>query len=211
MYSTLTNRYKCAIVVFDGLLPEPHNTSICELLFIMSHWHGLAKLRMHNDLTLDVMDEVTILLGASLRHFKDVTASAFETRELGREYNARLRRKARGKAVNATSGAVPPAPVEATTAVGTSTPTVSTSEANQPTVLNADAASIPTAKAARKRVTFNMNTYKAHSFPDYVRTIRRFGTTDSYSTEPVSLNFLSCEIRPPYSLLFLGRARASKP
>ena len=57
----------------------------------MSHWHSLVKLRMHNDLTLDVMDAVAISLGNSLRHFSQVTSTAFETRELGREYSARMR------------------------------------------------------------------------------------------------------------------------
>jgi hypothetical protein len=38
---------------------------------------------------------------------------------------------------------------------------------------------------------FNLNTYKSHSLGDYVRTIRMYGTTDSYSTEPVSSFYLS--------------------
>ena len=33
----------------------------------------------------------------------------------------------------------------------------------------------------------NLNTYKFHSLGDYVATIRLFGTTDSYSTQVVSL------------------------
>jgi hypothetical protein len=44
---------------------------------------------------------------------------------------------------------------------------------------------------ARKRKNFNLNTYKIHSLGDYVRTIRMYGTTDSYSTEPVSSFYLS--------------------
>lgn len=31
----------------------------------------------------------------------------------------------------------------------------------------------------------NLNTYKVHALGDYVETIRRYGTTDSYSTESV--------------------------
>lgn len=31
-----------------------------------------------------------------------------------------------------------------------------------------------------------MSTYKVHSLGDYVETIKTYGTTDSYSTEPVS-------------------------
>ncbi|KAI9431820.1 hypothetical protein H4582DRAFT_1794077, partial [Lactarius indigo] len=38
-----------------------------------------------------------------------------------------------------------------------------------------------TAKAKR----FNMSTFKLHCIPDYVPTIRKYGTTDSYSTQTV--------------------------
>jgi hypothetical protein len=40
--------------------------------------------------------------------------------------------------------------------------------------------------ARRRKKSLNLKTYKNHSLGDYVRTIRRYGTTDSYSTEPVS-------------------------
>ena len=33
---------------------------------------------------------------------------------------------------------------------------------------------------------FNLHTYKYHSLGDYPKTIREFGTSDSYSSEPVS-------------------------
>lgn len=33
--------------------------------------------------------------------------------------------------------------------------------------------------------TLNLSTYKFHALGDYVRTIRQFGTTDSYSTQTV--------------------------
>ncbi|KZP03474.1 hypothetical protein FIBSPDRAFT_693271, partial [Athelia psychrophila] len=47
---------QCAIPVLDGLLPEPYNTEILTLIFICSHWHALAKLRMHTDCTLKLLD-----------------------------------------------------------------------------------------------------------------------------------------------------------
>ena len=37
-----------------------------------------------------------------------------------------------------------------------------------------------------KQKKLNLNTYKFHSLGDYVAAIRRFGTTDSYSTQVVS-------------------------
>jgi hypothetical protein len=33
----------------------------------------------------------------------------------------------------------------------------------------------------------NLETYTYHAMGDYVKTIRTFGTTDSYSTQPVSI------------------------
>ena len=38
---------------------------------------------------------------------------------------------------------------------------------------------------SRKLKTFNLLTYKFHDLGDYVCTIRMFGTTDSFSTQPV--------------------------
>jgi hypothetical protein len=40
-------------------------------------------------------------------------------------------------------------------------------------------------KGARRKV-FNLKSYKYHSLGDVANTIRRYGTTDSFSTEPVS-------------------------
>lgn len=38
----------------------------------------------------------------------------------------------------------------------------------------------------RKTKKFNLNTYKFHAMGDYVRSIRLFGTTDSFTTQIVS-------------------------
>ncbi|KAG2081012.1 uncharacterized protein F5147DRAFT_783966 [Suillus discolor] len=70
---------QCAIPVFDGLLPNNnHNKIIQDLLFTLAHWHGLAKLRMHSDLTLDILDTATTEVtcsddSRSLRHAKEAT------------------------------------------------------------------------------------------------------------------------------------------
>ena len=63
------------------------------LLFICAHWHGLAKLRIHSDLTLDVLDEVTTSLGTGFRHFQDRICPAYNSKELPRETDARHRRR----------------------------------------------------------------------------------------------------------------------
>jgi hypothetical protein len=84
---------QCAIPVFDGLLPEPHNSSIMRLLFVCAHWHGMAKLRLHSDLTLDILDDVTTTLGEAFRHFQQAISPAYSARELPREANRRRRRR----------------------------------------------------------------------------------------------------------------------
>ncbi|KAG2057433.1 hypothetical protein BDR06DRAFT_969243 [Suillus hirtellus] len=64
---------QCAIPVFDGLLPEPHNTNILALL----------------DEMLNLLDAATVTLGKQLRHFQKFTCSAFKTQELKQESERR--------------------------------------------------------------------------------------------------------------------------
>lgn len=45
----------------------------------------------------------------------------------------------------------------------------------------------PSEPAGPKVKRFNLNTYKFHAMGDYVRTIKLFGTTDSYTTQIVSI------------------------
>lgn len=128
-----------------------------DLLFTLAHWHGLAKLRMHTDETLEVMDGVTSLLGELLREFQKTTCSSYNTRELAKETEARKRRQAKQQARNkGISGSF------ATAGDGTDD--------------------------SRRPKTLNLQTYKLHSLGDYTATIRKYGTTDSYSTEPVSVH-----------------------
>ena len=53
-----------------------------KLLFELPHWHGLAKLHMHMDATLDIVSHVTISLANSLCMFEEETCAAFKTQEL---------------------------------------------------------------------------------------------------------------------------------
>jgi hypothetical protein len=157
-----------------------------ELLFTMAQWHGLAKLRMHHDLTLDVMDAVTSSLGVKLREFSKKTCPAFATRELRREYNARLRREAKKLASRhrqtTTSDVYP---LHATNQTSPSSENAATPPATgNPQASGSRCGSQPNG-GGRRFKTLNLNTYKFHSYGDYVATIRRYGTMDSYSTEPV--------------------------
>jgi hypothetical protein len=80
--------------VLDGLLPEPYNTAILDLVFAMGCWHAYAKLRLHTEHTLASFERLTADLGTLLRYFSTVTCSEFKTTELPRERAARIRRAA---------------------------------------------------------------------------------------------------------------------
>jgi hypothetical protein len=68
-----------------------------DLLFIFAHWHGLVKLRLHTDHTIDLLDNATTQLGDHLRDFVATTCSDIPTKELRREYDARKRRESKQK------------------------------------------------------------------------------------------------------------------
>ena len=83
------------IPVFDSLLPEPHNTYVLNVLFDLAHWHGLAKLHMHTDLTLKVFADITTSLSKGLHAFKTKTCGAFAVQKLECERDARAWRQAK--------------------------------------------------------------------------------------------------------------------
>ncbi|KZT20578.1 hypothetical protein NEOLEDRAFT_1158607 [Neolentinus lepideus HHB14362 ss-1] len=84
---------QCIIPVFDGLLPEPHNSMILDLLFLMAYTHAMVKLRMHTDSSLDILEKITTELGKAMRQFERVACPAYNTVELPKEAAARARRE----------------------------------------------------------------------------------------------------------------------
>ena len=194
---------QCAIPVFDGLLPKPHNHRILQLLFVMAHWHALAKLRLHTETTLSIMDHATIMLGDKLRTFQQKTCSAFQTRELQREKNARVRRQVKkSKQKDGLSGKIV---ITDAKQVGTPqarpgskmTSFVQQSSSHKGMVnfrteenslnLKSTPSGDAHCDAAQRPKVLNLNTYKWHALGDYTSAIRQFGTMDSYSTEIVSV------------------------
>lgn len=89
---------KCAIPAFEALLPDDHDSRALDLLFTFAYWHSLAKLRLHTDTTLSILDEWTSILGHECRRFASETCDVIHTKELQREYESRKRREARKKA-----------------------------------------------------------------------------------------------------------------
>ena len=66
-----------------------------KLLFLLCYWHGLAKLHMHTDDTLGLMELVTVMLGNHLCTFTSETCTAFSTKELCHKAEARTRCQSR--------------------------------------------------------------------------------------------------------------------
>ena len=131
-------------------------------------------------MSLDILESTTKDLGQRLRDFESATCSAFQTCELKRETEARQRRQTK----------VATEPNAASTSEITEDVPPSLGRPGPMTIVNGKTP-LQSVHIARKQKKFNLNTYKTHSLGDYVRTIRMYGTTDSYSTEPVSSFYLS--------------------
>lgn len=140
----------------------------------MAHWHGLAKLRLHTDYTLAHLERVTSELGEQLRVFQRRTCAAYKTGELPRETAARNRRKAKAQ-------------LKKSSKAKKSTKTPPNTNPETPSDLKPTTEIPPKPKPKQRVKLFNLNTYKTHALGDYVETIRRYGTVDSYSTEMVSI------------------------
>ena len=152
----LSHTTKTYSMFCEGLLPEPHNKDLLDVLFTLAHWHAIAKLRQHTELSLEVLQSITIQLGQLLRNFRDTTCNSFDTKELNREVTARVRKATKKSATAATQSSSPEIVSNSKTAYG------------------------------KRSKVLNLNTYKDHSIGDYVEMIRQHGTVDSYSTETVS-------------------------
>ena len=63
------------------------------LLYMCAQWHALAKLRLHNDFTVDFLEYTTTLLGAQMRQFSQEVCSMVPTQESTKEADARARKE----------------------------------------------------------------------------------------------------------------------
>jgi hypothetical protein len=104
---------------------------------------------MHTDKTLQIMDDVTTVLGVELCAFSMVTCPAFFTCELKREADCRRRCQRQSQPRSYMSAG--------------------------------DSSQV----ASRQPKTLNLQTYKLHALGDYVSSVRRYRTTNSYSTQLV--------------------------
>ncbi|KAH9026768.1 hypothetical protein EDB85DRAFT_1821615, partial [Lactarius pseudohatsudake] len=84
---------RSSIPAFEGLFPDEDNKTILDLIFLLSTWHAYAKLRLHTDSTLKMLETVGTSLCQALRQFTSTTSARYATRELPREKNARVARQ----------------------------------------------------------------------------------------------------------------------
>ncbi|TFK18060.1 hypothetical protein FA15DRAFT_683383 [Coprinopsis marcescibilis] len=146
---------QCAIPAFDGLIPAPHNEIVMKLLKLCAEWHALAKLHMHTDLTLELLEETTTAMATQFRLFLEQTCAQVVTFELPKEAEAHHKREQSQKDKGQSN----------------SCPRLSIR---------------PHKCSPSQRKTLNINTYKYHALGDYVFTIKKFGTTDSFNSDIVS-------------------------
>lgn len=173
---------QCILPCIEGLLPEPHNSSVIELLFVFATWHALAKLHIHTETSLQLLDTTTTALGNALRYFARVTCSAFDTFETSAEYRKRQRQQA------AATSSKPHAALPSTNHLHQQAATASAAPNNS------------SSSTGPQRRTFSLKTIKLHFLGDYVSCIKMFGTTDNYNTALVSFN-------PPLPLCVPGSDR----
>ncbi|KAG2034291.1 hypothetical protein BDR03DRAFT_837174, partial [Suillus americanus] len=83
---------QCAIPACEGLFPKDHDDVIQLLLFQLTEWHTLAKLRLHTDDSLNKLDKALKALAKQLCRFQQFTCSAPQTMELPYEVAAHQRR-----------------------------------------------------------------------------------------------------------------------
>ena len=71
--------------MFEVLFPHAHDSSIQCVLFQLCEWHALAKLRMHMDDSLALLQQSLCALGDQLCHFQQDVCTMFNTCELPAE------------------------------------------------------------------------------------------------------------------------------
>ena len=146
------------------MLPLPFDAIVLDLLFELTTWHSLAKLRLHTERTLDYLDTSTTHLGWFLRKFSCETKKVYLTKELPSEEAAHGHRHA-AKVAKVATGSIPTGDQAAT-----ANPNPKGKE-----------------KVDQMKLRYlNLSTYKLHALGDYVQSIRQFGTTDNYTTQVVS-------------------------
>ena len=158
-------------------------------------WHACAKLRLHMSSTFEILKNTPKALGKQMCYWVKKTCGAFKTRRLPKEESTRDRQKAASKQKLSAKGNSTTSVSERGTTRGRgwrrgrpAGPLKGRSAAAASKVPKASASKDKGGSCASSTHTlFSMCTYKLHALGDYVAAIARFGTTDNYSTQVVTL------------------------
>jgi hypothetical protein len=88
------DRKQCALPVLDGLLPKEFQGVVNKLVFSANDWYALAKLRLHTDSSLRLLERRTTDIGRLMRQYSRVTADVHMV-ELPAEVEKRKRHAAK--------------------------------------------------------------------------------------------------------------------
>ena len=121
------------------------------------------------------LKEATCSLGFILRKFAKKTCSAFDTRELPEEVNARTCRKAATSAKKKGSG--------------------KKKEKKTPKSGKGKGKQQDSTPRTSNRKRFNLSTYKLYAIGEYNWAILQYGTTESYSTQTVCIKFIQVSFK----------------
>lgn len=185
--------------VFEGLLlpKAEHDSILLDLLFTLNEWMCLAKLHLQTETTLSLLAESTASLGKLLRRFASIVCVEYMTKDLPEEESVAARKKVRAaqkEGEQSVNTLIPFAALEPDPAAVTQvTPQADRIEdslvrASEGISAPQESSSNPLSSKGSSKPPrqFSLSTYKIHALGDYVDTIRRYGTTDSYSTRLVS-------------------------
>lgn len=190
----LTDNAECAIPCFEGLLPSPDNEHVMSLLYVMAYWHGLAKMRMHVESSVRLLNDIYTVMGSHLRHFEQVVCPWYDTRETAKEHAKRIRAQTR-----ITAKTMP-----RQTSITSATSSIDPS-GTAPASIPLSTENTRTSRTGQKSRSFNLATIKAHLLGYCPRYIHLFGTLEMLSTMVVRV-VLRCKLRMIIDTISTGRA-----
>ncbi|KAJ3554423.1 hypothetical protein NM688_g3120 [Phlebia brevispora] len=145
---------QCIIPCLEGLLPPDLDKIVADMLFFLLLFHALAKMRLHRESTVRIMESVVRHLGKAVRVFAK-KSKKYPTKELPNEVAARGRREIRAA-----------------------------KQKTQNSETFADRAPQQAPSRLQAKLKFlNLSTFKWHNLPHYPWWIRRIGALDGYSTQ----------------------------
>ena len=78
--------------VLEGLLCPRDEACVMDMLFECANFHALGKLRLHTEVTIDILEASTPLIYGAIKRFATETCPKYNTVEQQKEVDSRVRR-----------------------------------------------------------------------------------------------------------------------